>query len=228
MTFTGSVALAVLEEVVWVGLLVFHSMLLAVCNTLPMPHYSLAGLQVGRLLLLWRWLLQLLRLEHQQLQQLLLELVSCNIPPMLLYSLAVLQVEVSADPSSCSILPRPLCSQAGWQVVAAGAVLLVVVGRGQQEAVQGRGQEAAGNSVSNKQPRLHWGLWGLGVLQTEHAPLFYQETDCGWGREELAAAPTGDTGFPNLVEDIGVGEVAAEDPDVEELLLEVRVGKGQG
>lgn len=195
------------------GLLVFHSMLLAVCNTLPMPHYSLAGLQVGRLLLLWRWLLQLLRLEHQQLQQLLLELVSCNIPPMLLYSLAVLQVEVSADPSSCSILPRPLCSQAGWQVVAAGAVLLVVVGRGQQEAVQGRGQEAAGNSVSNKQPRLHWGLWGLGVL---------------WGREELAAAPTGDTGFPNLVEDIGVGEVAAEDPDVEELLLEVRVGKGQG
>lgn len=67
-------ALAVLEEVVWVGLLVFHSRLLAVCNTLPTPHYSLAGLQAGlRLLLLWRWRLQPLRLEHQ-LRQLLLEL----------------------------------------------------------------------------------------------------------------------------------------------------------
>lgn len=184
---------------------------LVVCNTLPMPHYSLAGLQVGQTLLLWRWLLPLWLLERQELRR-LLELVSCNIPPMLLYSLAALPVEAFADPSSCNIPPRPSCSQADWQVEAAAEVLLAVVGRGRQGAVQGRGQEAAGNSVSSKQPRLHWGLSGLEVL---------------WGREELAADPTEDTCFPNLVEDIGEGVEAAEDPDVGEL-LEVRVGKGQG
>lgn len=185
-----------------------RNMLLAVGNILPMPRYSLAVLQVEPLLLLLPppppVLLELLLLERL--------LASCNIPPMLLCSLAAPPAAEFADPFSCNIPPRPLCSQAGWQ---AGAVVGVLLGVGVQEQLGvalGREQGAVGSSESSKQPMQRWGPWEQVVL---------------WGREVLGAGPTGDMCFPSLEE--GTDEVEEEEGVLGvEGLLEDRAGRGLG